>query len=465
MKYIFDRVFLESHEIDSEERSGLDIISSTRISADEGPEPDQRCCVARPMTTGGKGKHYPHTSSWKKDLHVESHEAQGEAQCKILSMTTRKTGPMKVFSTAVDETVRISTHQVPIQQIRRAEPSSRRLMPTHNVISNKDFTITYAPRPGREKFDKRDMPGMDLVPTMTKQTPLFASKSVEKSSIFSSRGSEDVSSFLESNVSDCKRVLSPTDHGNKKSSKVLPTDSEMMSNEDSDNCYLYTVASTVRHPSLVVDDIRIFEVKGAVDERRKKKDTDNGSYGVIKIDMLPKGAAQDTQSLFMSNTSPIETKKYARSNNITNMTFSRATAVRVTPTKPEPIEVASSYINHRVEDNARTIHNIETPVGNPVMHSGAYNIAENVREDEVDTDFRVVEVSVSDSIHSDYSDEAYCIQSHMERIHRVPANDSTYSVIKGTASRIPVPKPSIQEGDDLRCFVLTFVDTEPKRPT
>lgn len=464
MKYIFDRIFLEAHEKSDEEDPGPDVISSTRIPADVGPEPDQRYCVARPVTAERNVQYGSHTSSQGKDLHVESHDVQEETQCKILSMTTRKTGPIKVFSTAVDETVRVSMHQVPIQQIRRAEPSPRCLVPTHSVISNKDFDVTRVPRPCRKDASKCDVLGVDLVSTLTRQTPVLASKGTERPDIYGSRTCEEESSFLESSVSDCKRVPSSTIRNNKSASKTLPADLEAQTNDDSDNDYLYTVASTVRHPSLVVDDIRIFEVKGAVDERRKKKDSSNDSYHVIKIDMPPKSTAQNVPPLFMSSTSPMETKKYTRSDNNANITFNRTTAVRVTPTKPDPIEVTASYINHKVEGSTRAICSIETPVENPVIHSGTYNMVENASEDEVDTDFRVVEADVSDSTHSDYSDGNYCVQSRMERIRRAPVKENTYSVIKGTASRIPAPRPSTsQEGDDLRCFVLTFVDAEPKK--
>lgn len=76
------------------------------------------------------------------------------------------------------------------------------------------------------------------------------------------------------------------------------------------------------------------------------------------------------------------------------MTFNRATAVRVTPTKSNSIEIPASYASHRVEESTRAIHDVNTPVEHPVMHSGMYDMVENVSEDEIDTDYRVVDASV-----------------------------------------------------------------------
>lgn len=463
MKYIFDRISLEPHEISAEEEQDPNIISSTRIPVDLSPEPEQRCCVARPITAEGLANKASRTSGREKDLHSKLREAGEETQYKISPVMARKTGPVKVFSTAVDETVRVSTHQVPIQQIRRAEPSPRHLVPTHNVISNKDFEIARVPRPGRKEAYGDDLSGADMVSTLTKRSSVHASRSMEKSNPQGLHMNDEEFSFLESSVSDCKRVPSSTAHGNRNDGSTFPNNYETHTSDDSNNDYLYTVTSTVRHPSLIVDDIRIFEVKGAISERRKRKDYDADSCNVIKIDMPPKLANRDTSTPFMSNTSPMETNKYTRSGNNTSMTFNKATAVRVTPSRPEPAEVTASYANHRAAESTHAIHSIETPVKNPVMHSGVCMV-ENDNDDVIDTDFRVVEASISDSTHSDYSDGNYCVQSRIERIRRAPIKENTYSVIKGTAARVPAPKPSVpQNGDDLRCFILTFVDTEPRK--
>lgn len=462
MKYIFDRIFLETHEAGTEECPASDIISSTRISADTGPEPEQRCCVARPVTVLQAAKSDSYASRRERELHSEIQGA--EVQCKILSTTIHKTGPVKVFSTATDETVRVSTHQVPIQQIRRAEPSPKRLVPIHNVISNKDFEVTRIPRPNHKESSRDELPEVDLVSTLTRKTPILTSKCMEKSTLHGSHTNEEESSFLESSISDCKRVLSSAGCSSRSCGKPFPHESKVPASNDSDNDYLYTVTSTIKHPSLAIDDVRIFEVKSAVDERRKKKDYTDGSWSTIKIDMPPRGAVRDASTPFMANTSPMETNRYAQGNNNVNMTFNRATAVRVTPTKSNSIEIPASYASHRVEESTRAIHDVNTPVEHPVMHSGMYDMVENVSEDEIDTDYRVVDASVSGSAHSDYSDENYCVQSRMERIHRPPIKENTYSVIKGTAARVPAPIPTtLQDGDNLRCFVLTFVDTEPKK--
>ncbi|EFO64931.1 Hypothetical protein GLP15_807 [Giardia lamblia P15] len=464
MRYIFDRVSLESQEAGTEECLASDIISSTRISADTDPEPEQRCCIARPITVSQADKSEPHTSRRERELHSEIQKAREEMQCEILSTTVRKAGSVKVFSTATDETVRVSTHQVPIQQIRRAEPSPRRLIPTHNVISNTDFEVTRIPRPSHRESSRDGIPEPDLVSTITRKPLILTSKCMEKSNLHGLHTNEEESSFLESSVSDCKRVLSSTVRNSEGCGKAFPNDSEVHANNDSDNDYLYTVTSTIKHSSLAIDDVRIFEVKNAIDERRRKKDYSNESWSIIKIDMPPKGAIRDISTPFMANTSPMETDRHTQGNSNVSMTFNRVTAVRVTPTKSNSIEIPASYANHRAEGSTRAIYDMKTPVEHPVMHSGMYGMMENVSEDEIDTDYRVVDASVSDSVHSDYSDGNYCVQSRMERIRRPPIKESTYSVIKGTAARVPAPIPTtFQEGDNLRCFVLTFVDTEPKK--